>query len=63
MGIISFPFLKQHRNTHGEWSSREPESNGCSHSFVFHDGVAGEIPSISTPKMMGHLGIIFTWLS
>lgn len=39
------------------------QSNGfitCSHSSVFHDGVAGEVPSVSTPEMMGHLGIIFT---
>lgn len=30
---------------------------------VSHDGVAGEIPIVSTPGMMGHLDIIFTSLS
>ena len=50
----------------GEWSSREPESNGfitCSRPSVSHDGVAREIPSVSAPEMTGHLGIIFTLLS
>lgn len=31
--------------------------------FVSHDGVAGEIPNVSTPEMMGHLDVIFTSLS
>lgn len=50
----------------GEWSSREPESNGfitCLRSSVSHDGAAREIPSVSPPEMTGHLGIIFTLLS
>lgn len=66
MGITSFSFLKQSRNMDGDWSSWEPESNGFIQPHplsVSHDGVAGEIPSVSTPEMMGHLDMIFTSLS
>ena len=55
-------FLKQSKNMDGDWSPREPESNGfiaSSPPFVSLDGVAGEIPSVSTPEMLGHLDIIF----
>lgn len=57
-------------NKAGTWiGTRVPRSQKVMDSshlhplFVSHDGVAGEIPSVSTPEMMGHLDMIFISLS
>lgn len=55
MGITSFPFIKQSRNIDRVWSSRDPKSDGfIALSHTSHDGVAGEMPNVSTLEMMCH---------